>query len=271
MDLERARFRPWLVGVLVGIGVLGVLWVSSDGPSPDTDPRAVAKPEPGLEASPGVPESDLSGSAKSPNSPTASDGPTSRAIPYVVLPKPGRRGRERVNPRPRTEEDRAKALSRLEELGYQPWEAEELRALWDEQMDKVDRELDRLGREDPDRSLYMDRLFLTQDAFDTLRGELDERDYVAARYAAGVNTRVEVYRVTSNSLAHELGILPGDHVYSYDGETLFGVNQLNALIDAETESSRPVVIGLRRDGNEFFVEVPGGNLQSTLLGVVSPP
>jgi hypothetical protein len=273
------RLKPWLFAALAGSSVMLVVWTVSDrwrvAPSPVLEPypssKAEAQPSSETAGPIGTP-GDKQAEAAAGASPDADLAAGSAGkIPYYKVDEDRRRRRRHPDVTANSPEDRIKALSRLSELGYKPWEAEELRTLWDGEMDALDRELERLRTEDPSRSLYMDRRLLERSAYANLREGLDADDYVAVRYSAEKTTRIEVYTVTSGTLGEELGLLPGDQLDSYEGERLYDLNQLSALTKAEIDPNRPVVLGFLRNGSEFFVEIPGGNLHIPLLGVVAPP
>ncbi len=271
--MENSRLRFWVLGSLAGFSAVLAVWVVSDGWRTDLPPGSAgeAEPEPEIAqpilATPDKAIEPAEGSEKDAGLAANSAG----KIPYLKIKKEQIRLRHHPDVTANSPEDRIKGLSRLAELGYKPWEAEELRTLWDGEMDKVDRELGRLAAEEPDRSLNMDGRLLLLDAYGNLRENLEPNDYAAVRYAAEKTTRIEIYRVTSGSREEEFGILTGDQLDSYDGERLFDINQFKALTKAESDPNRPVVLGFRRDGREFFVEIPGGIVGVPLLGVVAPP
>jgi hypothetical protein len=273
------RLKPWLFAALAGSSVMLVVWTVSDrwrvAPSPDSKPfpSSQAEPQPGAEIASSVAEpGDKQAEAAAASGPDAAlPADFAGKVSYSKIKDERRRRRQHPDVTANSPEDRIKALSRLAELGYKPWEAEELRTLWDGEMDVMDRELERLRMDDPDRSLSMDRRLLERGAYTNLREGLDASDYVAVRYSAEKTTRLEVYRVTSGTLEEEFGLLPGDQLDSYEGERLYDLNQFRALTEAEIDPDRPVVLGFLRNGSEFFLEIPGGDVQVPLLGVVAPP
>jgi len=249
------------------------VWVVSDRWRADSSAGLEGEPEPSPKVAEPIfapPDKEIEPAAVS--GPDAGFVTTSAGkIPYYKTKEQQRGQRNHPDVTANSSEDRIKALSRLAEFGYKPWEAEELRTLWDDEMAAFDEELERRRRADPDRSLSMDRRLLEREAYANLREKLDAADYAAVRYSAEKTTHIEVYRVTPGSLEEELGLLPGDRLSSYEGEPLFDLNQFRALTGAEIDQSRAVILGFRRGGSEFFVEIPGGNIQIPLLGVVAPP
>ncbi len=271
--MKNSRFRPWVFGSFAGFSAVLAVWIVFDPWRADLPPGPTSEAEPGPE----IAEPTLAAPDKA-IKPAAVSGPDpgfvttpAGTIPYYKTKEQQRGQRNHPDVTANSSKDRTKALSRLAELGYKPWEAEELRTLWDDEMAAFDQELERRRRADPERSLSMDRRLLEREAYANLREKLDPADYAAVRYSAEKTTRIEVYSVSSGTLEEELGLWPGDQLFSYEGERLFDINQYMALTEAEIDRSRAVILGFRRGGSEFFVEIPGGNIQIPLLGVVAPP
>jgi C-terminal processing protease CtpA/Prc len=61
-----------------------------------------------------------------------------------------------------------------------------------------------------------------------LRAELGDEVYDRYLYAKGSPNRVKVQRVLPGSAAQQAGLKPGDVLLSYDGERLFGIEDLRA-------------------------------------------
>ena len=270
--MDKTRLRPWVLGLLAAFFAVLAVWIVSDRWGTDSSPGSKGEPDPGPEVAESIfaaPDKGIESAAVS--GPDAGlEANSAEKNPYYMI-KEKRRERYQPDATANSPEDRIKALSRLAGLGYKPWEAEELRTLWDGEMDSLDQELERRRRQDPARSLAIDRRLLELEAYANLREGLDAADYAAVRYAAEEATLIEVYRVSSGSFEEEVGLWPGDQLFSYDGEQLFDINQFKALTDAEIDQNRPVVLGFRRDGQEFFVEIPGGDLQIPLMGIIASP
>ena len=80
-----------------------------------------------------------------------------------------------------------------------------------------------------------------------------------------------MYHVTPDSPAAGQSLHAGDQIYSYDGIRLYDLDQYGALRSAEADPTRIVVLEIIRDGQSFFVEVPGGFLGSPISGTITPP
>jgi len=188
------------------------------------------------------------------------------ADPYRWRKVPWRQGRDRISG---SAEDREKAIARMEEIGYKRWEAEEVRKTWDDEMGKVDAELDRISQAEPDRSLYMDRRLLMREAYSNLSETLEEDDYAAARYAANKGNEVSLHSVTNQSPAWEKGLGAGDVILRFNGVRVWDVDQLGVL----RESIGPdeiAVITVLQDGRPVDYEFEGGVLGSPVSGHVRP-
>lgn len=63
--------------------------------------------------------------------------------------------------------------------------------------------------------------------------------------------------VLASSPAERAGLQRGDEIFSYDGQRVFSVHDLNALTLAAA-SGDPVVVDVRRDGENIRVVLPRG-------------
>lgn len=91
----------------------------------------------------------------------------------------------------------------------------------------------------------------------TLRAELGDPDYERFLTARGVPASVNVMEVLASSPAERAGLQRGDEIFSYDGQRVFSVHDLNALTLAAA-SGDPVVVDVRRDGENIRVVLPRG-------------
>ena len=91
----------------------------------------------------------------------------------------------------------------------------------------------------------------------TLRRELGDQDYERFLAARGVPTAVKVTAVLSRSAAERAGMRRGDEIFSYDGQRVFDVQDLNELALGGTRGE-PVVLDLRRNGENLRLVLPRG-------------
>jgi hypothetical protein len=99
----------------------------------------------------------------------------------------------------------------------------------------------------------------------TLREELGDTDYERYLAATGRPTQVRVTNVLASSAAEQSGMLAGDEIYTYAGERVFDVRELNRLL-LEGESGEPVVVDVMRDGRPIQLVIPRGPLGITSGG-----
>ena len=90
-----------------------------------------------------------------------------------------------------------------------------------------------------------------------LRSDLGDRDYERFLAARNVPTSVNVLRVLASSPAERAGMLQGDEIFSYDGQRVFNVQDLNELALGGTRGES-VVVDVRRNGENLRVVVPRG-------------
>lgn len=91
----------------------------------------------------------------------------------------------------------------------------------------------------------------------TLRTELGDQDYERFLAARGVPTRVKVMRVLASSPAERAGMQQGDEIFSYNGQRVFDVQELNELVLGGTRGES-VVLDVRRKGENVRVVLPRG-------------
>ena len=91
----------------------------------------------------------------------------------------------------------------------------------------------------------------------TLRTELGDEDYERFLTARGVPASVNIIGVLASSPAERAGLRRGDEIFSYDGQRVFNVQDLNELTLVAT-TGEPVVVDVRRNGENLRVVVPRG-------------
>lgn len=91
----------------------------------------------------------------------------------------------------------------------------------------------------------------------TLRAELGDEDYERFLTARGVPASVNIMGVLARSPAERAGLQQGDEIFSYDGKRVFNVQELNELTLVAT-SGEPVVVDVRRDGENLRIVLPRG-------------
>ena len=91
----------------------------------------------------------------------------------------------------------------------------------------------------------------------TLRTELGDEDYERFLMARGVPASVKVMEVLPSSPGERAGLQRGDEIFSYDGKRVFNVQELNELT-LVAASGEPVVVDVRRDGENLRIVLPRG-------------
>ena len=91
----------------------------------------------------------------------------------------------------------------------------------------------------------------------TLRTELGDQDYGRFLAARGLPTSVKVRGVLASSPAERAALQPGDEIFSYDGQRVFNVQELNELALGGTRGES-VVLDVRRNGENLRVVLPRG-------------
>ena len=260
--MKKIRPSVWLIALL---GAAACVWLVAELQQDDAarvpTPKATAQPQ-AAERAPMAPAP-----AEKPAvvSNTAKEATKTAKEPFSPRNIPWRQGRDTISG---SAEDHEKAIARMEEIGYKRWEAEEIRKAWDDEMGKVDAELDRISAAEPHRSLSMDRRLLMRDAYRNLSETLEEDDYSAARYAANKGNEVSIYRVTPGSPASEC-CLSGDVILRFNGVRVWDVDQLGVLRDS-VGAGEIAVITVLQDGRPMEYEFEGGVLGSPVSGHIRP-
>jgi hypothetical protein len=96
-----------------------------------------------------------------------------------------------------------------------------------------------------------------------LRTELGDRDYERYLAATGRPTGVNILGVLASSPAERAGLQLRDEIFSYDGQRVFNVRELNELALGGT-SGEPVVVDVRRNRQNLRIVLPRGP-----VGIVS--
>lgn len=92
-----------------------------------------------------------------------------------------------------------------------------------------------------------------------LREELGDANYERYLEASGRPTRVAISSVFEGSPALAAGLRPGDEIVSYDGQRVFGMDEITSLT-LSGNVGEPVSVDLMRDGILMQVSMPRGPL-----------
>ena len=254
-----------LLLVLAAAGL--VLWRGIGSESGEHQPATTDQVEPQSQLSVSTNSGDSSAEPPTAEPAIAATDATRQQAPKPAAPEINpRRARNRRGVGGLSESDRQKAISRLADVGFQSWEAEDLRDRWETAMRDVSDRVSEIREANPNRG-FNERALLRRGALAELREELSEADYLAARYAAAYSTEINIYAVQNGTAAAQLGLLPGDQIYAYDGYRLFDTHEYRDLRDQEVDRDRPVVLQIRRGGQTFEIEVPGGDVGTPIVGV----
>ena len=92
-----------------------------------------------------------------------------------------------------------------------------------------------------------------------LREELGDERYASYLEASGRPTRVAISSVFEGSPALAAGLRPGDEIVSYDGQRVFGMDEITGLT-LTGAVGEPVPVDIMRDGILMQVSMPRGPL-----------
>jgi hypothetical protein len=166
-------------------------------------------------------------------------------------------------------EKRRIALDRLNELKYPDSEAERIRDTWDSAIADAEAELAALRLARANVGARETRLAY-RGAYNGLREELGEAEYGAARYADQLSTWVGVRPGLEGNRAGQIGLLPMDQIYSYDGFRLFEVEEFGKR-RAQEPSDGVATLGIVRDNKLFYLDVDIRHLGFPVTGMSVPP
>jgi C-terminal processing protease CtpA/Prc len=141
----------------------------------------------------------------------------------------------------------------------------EEQAMWiQEQLDEIELQQlylrDRASREGwLNKPRYHKERREYQNAVTELRSEVGDDSYDRLLYALGRANRVVVRDVLQNSPAAQYGLQSGDQVVEFDGQRIFGSNELSSLV---TQGSAGVMtlLRVRREGAILDIYLPRGPL-----------
>jgi hypothetical protein len=138
----------------------------------------------------------------------------------------------------------------LHASGFSPDDIEWIRERW-EQAELEKRylaDLEARGEDPPARGGY-------SDIERELREDLGDNGYDAMLYATNQNNRVALERVRKDSIAYRARLRNGSVVWSYDGQRVFGPNELATLSSSGELGETVEIIIITDDGTEsLFVE-----------------
>lgn len=105
-------------------------------------------------------------------------------------------------------------------------------------------------------------------AFDlqaTLRERLGDAEYEKYLTAQGGQASITVREVIGSSPANQAGLRPGDRILSYDGERVFGMNDLKSMAFSG-DPGEDVIVDIERNGQRMQLVLPRGPLGITGSG-----
>jgi len=94
---------------------------------------------------------------------------------------------------------------------------------------------------------------------ESVRPELDDKEYDAYLYAAGKANRVIVSSILNNSPANQSGILPGDSILKYDNKRIYSWTDLTSATQQGTPDAM-VSLTIERNGQQQQLYIPRGPL-----------
>jgi uncharacterized coiled-coil protein SlyX len=99
----------------------------------------------------------------------------------------------------------------------------------------------------------------------TLRDKLGDAEFEKYLQAQGNATVVTVREVIDSSPANRAGLRPGDEIVSYDGDRVFGMNDLRSM-SFSGNRGEDVVVEVIRDGQRMQLVLPRGPMGITGSG-----
>ena len=104
-----------------------------------------------------------------------------------------------------------------------------------------------------------------QDYQDGLRERLGDAEYEKYLTAQGGQASITVREVIGSSPANRAGLRPGDRILSYDGERVFGMNDLKSMAFSG-DPGEDVIVDIERNGQRMQLVLPRGPLGITGSG-----
>ena len=104
-----------------------------------------------------------------------------------------------------------------------------------------------------------------QDYQGGLRERLGDAEYEKYLTAQGGQASITVREVIGSSPANRAGLRPGDRILSYDGERVFGMNDLKSRAFSG-DPGEDVIVDIERNGQRMQLVVPRGPLGITGSG-----
>jgi C-terminal processing protease CtpA/Prc len=99
----------------------------------------------------------------------------------------------------------------------------------------------------------------------TLRERLGDAEYEKYLTAQGGQASITVREVIGSSPANQAGLRPGDRILSYDGERVFGMNDLKSMAFSG-DPGEDVIVDIERNGQRMQLVLPRGPLGITGSG-----
>lgn len=98
-----------------------------------------------------------------------------------------------------------------------------------------------------------------------LRERLGDAEYERYLTAQGSQASITVREVIGASPANQAGLRPGDRILSYDGERVFGMNDLKSIAFSG-DPGEDVIVDIERNGQRMQLVLPRGPLGITGSG-----
>ena len=98
-----------------------------------------------------------------------------------------------------------------------------------------------------------------------LRDRLGDAEYEKYLTAQGGQASVTVREVIGSSPAKQAGLRPGDRILSYDGQRIFGMNDLKSMAFSG-DPGEDVIVDIERNGQRMQLVLPRGPLGITGSG-----